>query len=153
MDRRKVASGVGFPSEGNYGRSRLNRLTAGVRAGIEERLGEREKIDTLSKSLQGLILRFEAAAERILPSECERQIVEKALDCADEALVQGRDHLKNLRLTILRFISISRVRHTRRSRQYGAFPCCSPRGGGSSEMRRAECDELSSERVFRPLSG
>src|SRR5690349_17807026 len=74
MDRRKVASGVGFPREGNYGRSRLNRLTAGVRAGIEERLGEREKIDTLSKSLQGLILRFEAAADAYFPQNVNARL-------------------------------------------------------------------------------
>ena len=83
---------------------RLRQVAAEVRARTEERLGERERIarelhDTLLQSIQGLILRFHAAAERIPPSEPARQMVEKALDRADEVLVKGRDQVKNLRLT------------------------------------------------------
>ena len=83
---------------------RLQQVAAEVRARTEERLGERERIarelhDTLLQSIQGLILRFHAAAERIPPSEPVRQMVENALDRADEVLVEGRDHVKALRLT------------------------------------------------------
>ena len=83
---------------------RLNQLAAGIRARMEERLGERERIarelhDTLLQSIQGLILRFQAVSERIPASEPARQMIEKALDRADEVLVQGRDRVKNLRIT------------------------------------------------------
>jgi ligand-binding sensor domain-containing protein/signal transduction histidine kinase len=83
---------------------RLKQLEAQIRARIEERLGERERIarelhDTLLQGIQGLILRFQAVAERIPFSEPARQMIEKALDRADEVLVQGRDRVKNLRLT------------------------------------------------------
>jgi signal transduction histidine kinase len=71
---------------------------------MEERLGERERIarelhDTLLQGIQGLVLRFQAVAERIPASEPARHMIEKALDRADEVLVEGRDRVKNLRLT------------------------------------------------------
>jgi signal transduction histidine kinase/ligand-binding sensor domain-containing protein len=83
---------------------RLKQMAAEIRARIEERLGERERIarelhDTLLQGVQGLVLRFQAVAERIPASEPARQMIEKALDRADEVLVQGRDRVKNLRLT------------------------------------------------------
>jgi signal transduction histidine kinase/streptogramin lyase len=83
---------------------RLKQMEAEIRARIEERLGERERIarelhDTLLQGIQGLILRFHAVAERIPASEPARPMIEKALDRADEVLVQGRDKVKNLRLT------------------------------------------------------
>ena len=82
---------------------RLKQMEAEIRARIEERLGERERIarelhDTLLQGIQGLILRFQAVAERIPASEPARQMIEKVLDRADEVLVQGRDRVKNLRL-------------------------------------------------------
>jgi signal transduction histidine kinase/ligand-binding sensor domain-containing protein len=87
--------------------SRLKQMEAEIRARIEERLGERERIarelhDTLLQGIQGLILHFHAVAERIPISEPARQMIEKALDRADEVLVQGRDRVKNLRLTAQR---------------------------------------------------
>jgi signal transduction histidine kinase/ligand-binding sensor domain-containing protein len=86
---------------------RLKQMEAEIRARIEERLGERERIarelhDTLLQGVQGLILRFQAVAERIPASEPARQMIDKALDRADEVLVQGRDRVKNLRLTAQR---------------------------------------------------
>ena len=82
---------------------RLRQMEAEIRARIEERLGERERIarelhDTLLQGIQGLILRFQAVAERIPTSEPARQMIEKVLDRADEVLVEGRDRVKNLRL-------------------------------------------------------
>jgi ligand-binding sensor domain-containing protein/two-component sensor histidine kinase len=82
---------------------RLNQVTAQIRARIEERLGERERIarelhDTLLQGVQGLVLRFQAVAERIPVLEPARQMIERALQRADEVLVEGRDRVKNLRL-------------------------------------------------------
>jgi hypothetical protein len=42
---------------------------------------------------QALILRFRAIVEEV-PSEPDGQMVEKALDWTEGALVQGRDHTK-----------------------------------------------------------
>jgi signal transduction histidine kinase len=83
---------------------RLGQMATEIRARMEERLGERERIarelhDTLLQSIQGLVLRFQAVAERIPASEPARPMIEKALDRADEVLIEGRDRVKNLRLT------------------------------------------------------
>ena len=83
---------------------RLRQLAAEIRAGVEGRLGERDRIarelhDTLLQCIQGLILQFHAVAERIPTSEPARPMIDKALDRADEVLVQGRDRVNNLRLT------------------------------------------------------
>jgi ligand-binding sensor domain-containing protein/two-component sensor histidine kinase len=83
---------------------RLGQMATEIRARMEERLGERERIarelhDTLLQGIQGLVLRFQAVAERIPASEPARHMIEKALDRADEVLVEGRDRVKNLRLT------------------------------------------------------
>ena len=82
---------------------RLKHMESEIRARLEERLGERDRIarelhDTLLQGIQGLILRFQAVAERIPSSEPAHQMIEKALDRADEVLVQGRDRVKNLRV-------------------------------------------------------
>ena len=84
--------------------ARLKQMEVEIRARIEERLGERERIarelhDTLLQGIQGLILHFHAVAERIPISEPARQMIERALDRADEVSVQGRDRVKSLRLT------------------------------------------------------
>jgi ligand-binding sensor domain-containing protein/signal transduction histidine kinase len=82
---------------------RLRQLAAEIRAGVEGRLGERDRIarelhDTLLQCIQGLILQFHAVAERIPASEPARSMIDKALDRADEVLVQGRDRVNNLRV-------------------------------------------------------
>jgi signal transduction histidine kinase/ligand-binding sensor domain-containing protein len=82
---------------------RLRQMAAAIAVRMEERLGERERIarelhDTLLQSIHGLVLRFQAAAERIPAAEPARRMIEQALDRADEVLVEGRDRVKNLRL-------------------------------------------------------
>jgi signal transduction histidine kinase/ligand-binding sensor domain-containing protein len=81
---------------------RMRQVAAEIRARMEERLGERERIarelhDTLLQSVQGLILRFHAATKQIPPQEPARQSLENALDRADEVLVEGRERVHNLR--------------------------------------------------------
>jgi signal transduction histidine kinase len=81
---------------------RLRQVTARVRATLEVRLAERERIarelhDTLLQSFQGLVLRFQAVADRIPPDQPLRSIVEQALDRADAALIEGRDRVHELR--------------------------------------------------------
>jgi hypothetical protein len=81
---------------------RLRQVAVQIQSRIEERLVERERIarelhDTLLQSVQGLILRFQAVADRIPESEPARQMMEKALDRADQVLDEGRDRVKSLR--------------------------------------------------------
>jgi signal transduction histidine kinase len=83
-------------------RLHLRQVTSRLRARLEERLTERERIarelhDTLLQGVQGLILRFQAATQRIPDQEPARRMMEEALDRADEVLVEGRDRVQDLR--------------------------------------------------------
>ena len=81
---------------------RLRQATQRVRASVEARQAERERIardlhDTLLQSVQGLILKVHAGVRQIPPKEPGRQTIEKALDHADQVLAEGRDRVRNLR--------------------------------------------------------
>jgi signal transduction histidine kinase/ligand-binding sensor domain-containing protein len=85
---------------------RVRQATQRVQAGMEARLGERERIardlhDTLLQSVQGLILKFHAIAKRIPTTEPARQEIEKVLDYADQVLVEGRDRVRDLRTSTI----------------------------------------------------
>ena len=92
-----VAAAAGF-----LFRLRLRQLNAAQRWRLEERLFERERIarelhDTFLQSVQGLILKFQSAAERIPEQEPARLLMERALERADQVLVEGRDRVTELR--------------------------------------------------------
>src|SRR5262249_41463580 len=81
---------------------RLRQVAGQVRARMEERLEERERIardlhDTLLQSVQGLILKFDAVAKQIPPDQPAHQAIQRTLDRADEVLAEGRDRVRNLR--------------------------------------------------------
>lgn len=83
-------------------RLRVRRIARQIESRLEERLGERERIarelhDTLLQSVQGLILRFQAVADQMPESDAPRQLMERALDRADQVLVEARDRVKSLR--------------------------------------------------------
>jgi signal transduction histidine kinase/ligand-binding sensor domain-containing protein len=84
---------------------RVRQVAAQLRGRLEARLAERERIardlhDTLLQGMQGLIWRFQAAADRIPVTEPARQLMEKSLDRADELLAEGRDKVRDLRPTM-----------------------------------------------------
>jgi signal transduction histidine kinase len=83
-------------------RSRMQRAAARLRLRLEERHAERERIarelhDTLLQGFQGLVLRFQAAAESIPSHEPARRMMEQTLDRADDVLTEGRDRIRDLR--------------------------------------------------------
>ncbi|MDM0029077.1 sensor histidine kinase [Variovorax saccharolyticus] len=83
-------------------RLRLRQVSGHIRGRLEARLAERERIardlhDTLLQGIQGLILRFQAAADRIPPDVPARALMEKSLDRADKLLTESRDKVKDLR--------------------------------------------------------
>ena len=82
-------------------RLHLRRTTLRLRQRLEERHAERERIarelhDTLLQGIQGLMLRFHAAASH-LPEGTAREGLRQALDAADGVLVEGRDRVSELR--------------------------------------------------------
>ena len=82
-------------------RQRLRQLSLRLQALLEERHRERERIarelhDTLLQSIQGLILRFQVAADRAA-DEATRSTLNAALDRAEATLSEGRDRVRDLR--------------------------------------------------------
>ena len=83
-------------------RLRVAQVASRIRTGLEERMGERERIarelhDTLLQSVQGLVLRFQSVANRMPPGEPLRARLESALKSADEVMVEGRNRVRDLR--------------------------------------------------------
>jgi len=83
---------------------RLRSVKTRLRLRLEERMVERERIarelhDTFLQAVQGLVLRFQSAMERIPPREPSRALMEDALDRADQVIADGRDAVTNLRAT------------------------------------------------------
>ncbi len=82
--------------------ARVRKLTeAQLTLRFEERLAERTRIarelhDTLLQSFQGLMLHFQAVNDLLSPGQAKERL-EKALDRADQAIVEGRDAIQNLR--------------------------------------------------------
>ncbi|GAB3256845.1 sensor histidine kinase [Chitinimonas naiadis] len=82
-------------------RLRLMQMAARVRERLGERLDERERIarelhDTLLQSVQGLTLVFSKMAQRVKAPE-EQEAIARALQIADEVIVEGRNRVYGLR--------------------------------------------------------
>lgn len=93
---------------------RLRQLGQHIRTRLHERHMERERIarelhDTLLQSIQGLILRFQAVAETIPPPDPVRAAMERALERADEVLLEGRDRVLDLRASTQHWGDLSKV--------------------------------------------
>ena len=81
---------------------RLRQVAERLRGRLEERHRERERIarelhDTLLQSVQGLVLRFQAVANKIPSKDPARMAMEHALDRADEVIGEARDRVYELR--------------------------------------------------------
>ena len=81
---------------------RLRAVGARLRGRLEERLRERERIarelhDTLLQEMQGLVYKFQAAAENLPDGDSHRARLEEALDRADGVLEDGRGRVLGLR--------------------------------------------------------
>jgi signal transduction histidine kinase/ligand-binding sensor domain-containing protein len=86
-------------------RVRMRQARSHIRARLEERLIERERIardlhDTLLQGIQGLILRFQVASDRIPQGEPARDLMERALERADQVLEESRSRVKDLRVPL-----------------------------------------------------
>jgi len=81
---------------------RLREQIARSRARAEAQLAERERIarelhDTLLQSMQGLMLRFQAAAYATEPGSKAQRLIDSALDRADDVMMEARDRVMALR--------------------------------------------------------
>ncbi|WP_066526212.1 sensor histidine kinase [Erythrobacter sp. CCH5-A1] len=73
-----------------------SRMRMLVRTGERERIA-RELHDTMIQGVQGLILRFQAVADRLGDDPEVQAIVQPALERAEEVLVEGRERVTELR--------------------------------------------------------
>lgn len=85
---------------------RLARATAEINERLNERIKERERIardlhDTLLQGFQGLMLHFQAVLKLIPKDNGAHIAMEKALDRADDVLLEGRESVRNLRFESL----------------------------------------------------
>lgn len=85
-------------------RLKLRQVETRLKERLEVRHAERERIarelhDTLLQGVQGLILRFHAITQKMSSNDPVRALIEQALDRADEVLGEGRDKVRDLRLS------------------------------------------------------
>lgn len=97
-----LCSGLALASLWFLYRLRVAQIAHRIRSRLEERIGERERIarelhDTLLQGVQGLILRFQAVADRIPVEEKSREQLEAALTAADDVVVDARNRVHDLR--------------------------------------------------------
>lgn len=81
---------------------RLQQISSRLRVRMLVRTGERERIarelhDTMIQGVQGLILRFQAVADRFADDPQVQAILQPALERAEEVLVEGRERVTGLR--------------------------------------------------------
>ncbi len=81
---------------------RVRYATAEIEARLSERQAERIRIarelhDTLLQGFQGLLVRFQVATDAMPQSSVARQMMEVALDRAEEVLIEGRERVADLR--------------------------------------------------------
>jgi signal transduction histidine kinase len=82
--------------------ARTRHVTATVRMRAEERASERVRIarelhDTLLQGVQGLLLCFHVAAEKVPDSHEAKEALEKALATAEQIILEARDRVNRLR--------------------------------------------------------
>jgi signal transduction histidine kinase len=82
--------------------SRFRSISHEVRLRAEERADERIRIardlhDTLLQGIQGLLLNFHVAAQKVPPDHESRSALEKALAMADRIILEGRNRVTRLR--------------------------------------------------------
>lgn len=83
---------------------RMWQVTRAIQKRFEERVTERERIarelhDTLLQGVHGMILKFQAISDEIPDDSPTRETMERALDRADEVLIESRDRVKDLRIS------------------------------------------------------
>ena len=80
---------------------RLRQIAHEFNLGLEERVHERTRIarelhDTLLQSFQGVLLLFQAVSNQLEPGKTKQKL-DRAIDRAQEAIIEGRDAVQGLR--------------------------------------------------------
>jgi signal transduction histidine kinase len=81
---------------------RIRTISAVIRNRAEERADERIRIarelhDTLLQGIQGLLMTFHVAAQKVPSDDESKTLLERALSTADRIIVEGRNRVNSLR--------------------------------------------------------
>jgi signal transduction histidine kinase/sugar lactone lactonase YvrE len=81
---------------------RVRQISDRIHARLRERLAERERIarelhDTLLQGVQGLMLKFQSATRQVPADLPARGLLDRALDRAEDIVVEARDRVRSLR--------------------------------------------------------
>jgi signal transduction histidine kinase len=82
--------------------ARIRAISREIRARAEERADERIRVsrelhDTLLQGIQGLLLTFHVASEKLSADDDSKRMLEKALSTADRIIIDGRNRVNSLR--------------------------------------------------------
>lgn len=81
---------------------RVRQISDRIHTRLQERLAERERIarelhDTLLQGVQGLMLKFQSATRQVPEALPARALLDRALDRAEDVVVEARDRVRSLR--------------------------------------------------------
>ncbi len=81
---------------------RIRSVSREIRARAEERADERIRMsrelhDTLLQGIQGLLLTFHVATQKLPPDDESKEMLENALSSADRIIIEGRNRVNSLR--------------------------------------------------------
>ena len=127
---------------------RVRYVTAGIRQRAEERADERIRIarelhDTLLQGVQGLLLSFHVAAEKVPAEHESKRALEKALTRADQIILEGRNRVTRLRSENLTDAELkSLIEGVAADLNVGPINFAVERTGGSDSLQSHVVDEV-----------
>jgi signal transduction histidine kinase len=128
---------------------RVRYVSTAIRIRAEERADERVRIarelhDTLLQGVQGLLLNFHVAAEKVPTDHKSKKALEKALTIADRIIVEGRNRVNRLRSETLTDPELkSLIEGVAASlNSIAAIDCAVERKGGSDTLQSPVVDEI-----------
>jgi len=128
---------------------RLRYVSAAIRMRAEERADERVRIarelhDTLLQGVQGLLLTFHVAAEKVPADHVSKKTLERALTTADRIIVEGRNRVSRLRADNLNDAELKSLIESVAANfnSVGAIDFAVQRSGGSDVLDSHVVDEV-----------
>jgi signal transduction histidine kinase/ligand-binding sensor domain-containing protein len=129
--------------------ARVRYVTAGIKQRAEERADERIRIarelhDTLLQGVQGLLLNFHVAAQKVAADHESKEALEKALATADRIIVEGRNRVNRLRSENLTDAELKSLIEgvADNLNSIAAIDCAVERKGGRAALQNHVVDEI-----------
>jgi signal transduction histidine kinase len=128
---------------------RVRHVSRDIKIRAEERANERIQIardlhDTLLQGVQGLLLSFHVAAQKVPPDHESKRALEKALTTADQIILEGRNRVSRLRSDDLTDAELTSLIEgvAANLNDAGGVEFAVERTGGKDSLRRDVADEV-----------